>query len=194
MASFFTADTHYGHHNILRYCCRPFKDLNHMHEALIANWNAVVRPADTVYHLGDFGFGPAVRLVRPRLNGNIHLVLGNHDKVQLEDACLFKSIGHLKLIDVDHQRIVLCHYAMRTWQFQAKGAWQLYGHSHGNLADDPHLLSLDVGVDCWHYAPVSMAQLRQRMSTRTWRPVDQHGRDDEESDKAEQSSDSQKNS
>lgn len=179
MSTYFTADTHFGHANIIRYCNRPYRDVNHMNEALIANWNRVVRPADTVYLLGDYGMGPSIRLVRPRLNGSIRLILGNHDKLKLEDACLFTSIDALKLVDVDGQRIVLCHYAMRTWQFQSKGAWQLYGHSHGNLPEDPGLLSTDVGVDCWDYAPVSMSQLRARMATRTWRPVDQHGRDDD---------------
>ena len=150
-----------------------------MHEALIANWNRVVAPADTVYHLGDFGFGPAVQLARKRLNGKIRLILGNHDKIRLEDAAMFQSIDQLRLIDVEGQRIVLCHYAMRTWQFQAKGAWQLYGHSHGNLADDLTALSCDVGVDCWNMTPVSMAQLRAVMRTKEFVPVDHHGRDDE---------------
>lgn len=180
MSTFFTSDTHFGHQNILRYqaLTRPFKDLNHMHEALIANWNKVVAPSDTVYHLGDFGFGPAVILARKRLNGKIRLILGNHDKIRLEDADMFQSIDTLKLIDVDGQRIVLCHYAMRTWQFQSKGAWQLYGHSHGNLADDLTTLSCDVGVDCWNMTPVSMAQLRAVMRTKEFVPVDHHGRDD----------------
>lgn len=174
---YFTADSHFGHARILEYQAktRPFKDLNHMHEALIANWNKVVGHNDTVYHLGDFGFGPAVRLVRPRLHGKIRLILGNHDKIRLEDANIFESIDMLKLIDVDHQRIVLCHYAMRTWQFQSKGAWQLYGHSHGNLSDDPNILSADVGVDAWNMTPVSMAQLRAVMAKKTPRPQDHHG-------------------
>ncbi len=181
MSTYFTADTHFGHPQILLYQAktRPYHDLNHMHEALIHNWNSVVKPADTVYHLGDFGFGPAVRLARKRLNGKIRLILGNHDKFGLEDASLFESIDMLKLVDVDGQRIVLCHYAMRTWQFQSKGAWQLYGHSHGNLDDDITLNSVDVGVDVWGMAPVSMAQLRAVMKHKKPKPVDHHGRDDE---------------
>jgi calcineurin-like phosphoesterase family protein len=178
MSTLFTADTHFGHANIIRYCQRPFRDANHMNEVLIARWNAVVKPTDTVYHLGDFGTGPVVRLVRPRLNGTIRLILGNHDKIRLEEADLFKGIDHLKLVDVGGQRVVLCHYAMRTWQFQSKRAWQLYGHSHGNLPDDPSLLSLDVGVDCWDYTPVAMHQLHAAMNKKQWRPIDQHGRDD----------------
>ena len=43
----------------------------------------------------------------------------------------------------------------------AGGAWQLYGHSHGNLPDDPLSLSIDVGVDShefcqWHFEEVQV--------------------------------------
>jgi calcineurin-like phosphoesterase family protein len=180
MAHLFTSDTHFGHAMIIEYAKRPFKDVNEMNEALIANWNARVKPGDTVYHLGDFGFGPTVRLIRPRLNGNIRLILGNHDKIKLEDACLFTSIDRLSLISVEKQRIVLCHYAMRTWQFSGRGGWMLYGHSHGNLEDDPNALSLDVGVDCWDYAPVSFQQIARRMEKKIFIPVDHHGKQSEE--------------
>lgn len=51
-----------------------------MNEALITNWNNVVKPNDTVFHLGDFAFGGSYiwNNVLSRLNGNIHLILGNH--------------------------------------------------------------------------------------------------------------------
>ena len=52
--TFFTADTHFGHANIIKYTNRPFDSPNHMDDILIANWNAVVGPDDEVYHLGDF--------------------------------------------------------------------------------------------------------------------------------------------
>ena len=54
---FFTADTHFGDDAIRRYENRPFTDIEEMDRELIARWNAVVGPADTVWHLGDFG-GP----------------------------------------------------------------------------------------------------------------------------------------
>lgn len=39
--TFFTSDTHFGHANIINLCNRPFKDVNHMNDMLVENWNSV---------------------------------------------------------------------------------------------------------------------------------------------------------
>ena len=57
--TFYTADTHFFHANIIKYCNRPYKDPQEMNEAIIANWNAKVPQEGIVYHLGDFSFGGA---------------------------------------------------------------------------------------------------------------------------------------
>ena len=55
---YITADTHFGDDgSIRRYEGRPFQNGDEMNEALIANWNRVVGPEDTVYHLGDLVSG-----------------------------------------------------------------------------------------------------------------------------------------
>jgi calcineurin-like phosphoesterase family protein len=64
---------------------------------------------------------------------------------------------------------------MKVWNGSHKGDWQLYGHSHGTLPDDPNALSCDVGVDCWNYFPVSMEQLRAKMKTKNYKSIDHHG-------------------
>ena len=56
-AVYFTADTHFGHEKIIRYCKRPFHSAAEMDECIYANWATHVRPTDTVYHLGDVAFG-----------------------------------------------------------------------------------------------------------------------------------------
>ena len=81
MAVYFTADTHFFHHNIIKYCNRPFRNVAEMNAAMIARWNAQVGKGDRVYHLGDVSFGGLAETFRllAELNGEICLVSGNHD-------------------------------------------------------------------------------------------------------------------
>ena len=54
LPTFFTADSHFGHGGALGLFRRPFASVVVMDEALVAAWNMVVGPGDTVWHLGDF--------------------------------------------------------------------------------------------------------------------------------------------
>ena len=79
--TFFTSDTHFNHANIIKFCNRPFKDVEQMNDVMIANWNSVIGKDDTVFHLGDFCLGGAAEWTKilDRLNGKIYLIMGNHD-------------------------------------------------------------------------------------------------------------------
>lgn len=162
--TFFTSDTHFEHEKIIGFCKRPFANVSEMNEALIRNWNAVVAPDDLVYHLGDFSFGTRKqwREVTDRLNGQIALILGNHDKNVTKDD--FVMARDLAEVEVEGQKIVLCHYGMRTWRHDLRGTWHLYGHSHGMLP--PYGKSCDVGVDAWGFTPVSFERLKKFMDAR----------------------------
>ncbi len=173
MTNWFTADTHFGHANIIKYCNRPFKDVQEMDEILIKNWNDRVQQGDNVYLLGDFSMGDPTRYVQ-RLNGRIHVIRGNHDKHIMRAVHLFEWVRDLTNIHIDGQDIVLCHYAMRVWQGSHRNSWQCYGHSHGTLADNPTALSCDVGVDCHNYCPISFEQLKTIMARKNYQPVDHH--------------------
>lgn len=187
MRTWFTGDTHFGHANVIKYAGRPFDSVEEMDEALVANWNACVQPGDVVYHLGDVAFCKPDRALwfLRRLNGQKHWIFGNHDKRLRKEAEIVsqfawaRDLTEIKIGDDKApdgvQRIVLCHYAMRVWNRSHYGAWQLYGHSHGTLRDDPHALQLDVGVDAWDYRPTSYEEIRARMKLKNWRPVDHHG-------------------
>jgi calcineurin-like phosphoesterase family protein len=175
----FTADTHFGHRNIIQYTNRPYRDTDEMDEALIENWNARISPDDDVYHLGDFALCDtgALDKILDRLHGNIHLIVGNHEKSALTRVRRFvwvKDYFELVVPDATANRgsrlVVLMHYAMRVWNASHHGAWQLYGHSHGTLPDDPTLLSIDVGVDCHGYGPISYEEVAAIMEKKTWVP------------------------
>lgn len=180
---FFTSDTHFGHSKVIDYSKRPFRDVEEMDEALIRRWNACVKPGDFVYHLGDLSFHDAEKSARiaARLQGQKYLVLGNHDK-KMKDAVKNRFIwardyAEIKVAD---QKIVLCHYAFLTWNGSHKGSWSLHGHSHGSLKPDQGALRLDVGVDCWDYAPINFEALRYWMGKKQFTAVDHHGRRGEE--------------
>lgn len=93
--TFFTSDTHFGHANIIRLCNRPFKDVEEMNEKLVENWNRVVPEDGTVFHLGDFAFGGSAlwNSIIPRLNGQIYLIIGNHDRKNLRQGYMDKFVG-----------------------------------------------------------------------------------------------------
>ena len=57
-------------------------------------------------------------------------------------------------IEEEGTRLVLRHYAFRTWNGMHKKALNLHGHSHGKLAPMPR--QFDVGVDAWDMRPVTL--------------------------------------
>ncbi len=162
MTIWFTSDTHFGHDAIRRLADRPFASLEAMDSALVQRWNAVVRPMDTVWHLGDFAHKSAASVAdyRNRLNGKIHLITGNHDAHTLRDhSQLFVSVQDLAEVQTAGRTIILCHYPMREWDKAWRGSWHLHGHVHGRLDNQLHGCSLDVGVDSHDYAPIDVNRI-----------------------------------
>ncbi|HEX8420171.1 MAG TPA: metallophosphoesterase family protein [Sphingomonas sp.] len=158
MSVFFTADTHFGDHRTINISRRPFASAAEMDQALIERWNAVVSPGDVVWHLGDVARRPAaVADLLARLNGTKHLLRGNNDPDATLAAAGWASVGDYAEIELDGRRLVLCHYAFRSWNGQHRGAINLHGHSHGRLK--PMLRQFDVGVDVRDFAPVSLDRL-----------------------------------
>ncbi len=175
--TFFTSDQHFSHFNIIKYCNRPFSSTEEMDEHMIEKWNSVVKKGDIVYHLGDFqitGYSKkhvdVVSKTLRRLNGNKILISGNHDSPAVLSAPEWSKVYRLHHINVNDQRIILCHYPMRSWQFRGHGAWQLFGHCHNNMQIPDNEYSCDVGVDvpAWGFTPVSFEQLKEKFSTIKW--------------------------
>lgn len=194
MTIWLTSDTHFGHQGVLAFAGRPFADIVEHDEDLVARWNAVVRPRDTVWHLGDYALGDAenARRVFERLNGRKRLVRGNHDG-QFVTALPWQEVRDLAEQSVDGVRLVMCHYPMLQWRGSSyNGGRHVSGqpatvtsiHCHGHVHGTPRNSRLpfqdpfrvDVGVDM-HWAPVAaeaiVAGVRATMDVRsrgTWRP------------------------
>ncbi len=158
MALFFTADTHFGDHRTLNIHRRPFATVGEMDEALVTAWNAVIGPADVVWHLGDVARRPVdVPALLARLNGTKHLIRGNNDPFATGEADGWASVGDYAELTEGNHRLILCHYPFRSWNGQHRRAINLHGHSHGKLK--PMLRQYDVGVDARDFRPVRLAEL-----------------------------------
>lgn len=170
MNVFFTADTHFYHSNLLNTRRKgPLKDVEEMNTRIIDNWNESIKRGDIIYHLGDFAYfrrgddtaDKKLNYLFRMLNGRIHLVPGNHDHMVLKPGFTCDIECPLKTIKYDGNIIVLCHYAMRSWDRSHHSSWHLHGHSHGYLP--PWGRSFDVGVDTNNYSPYSYEEVKIKM-------------------------------
>ncbi len=175
---FFTSDTHFSHENIITYCKRPFASVEEMNEHLITNWNKVIPKDGIVFHLGDVAMGNYKNTKEPvlaRLNGTIHLIVGNHDRKDMRSNKRFKSVSDILEIQVmdteleyGMQHVIMCHYPMIVWPASHRGSWQLFGHVHGNLSNKGTInhkpTQLDVGVDCNNYSPFTWQDIKTQMT------------------------------
>lgn len=165
---YFTADTHFGHENVIRFCGRPFASAAEMDEALIENWNSRVHGNDTVYVLGDMFFhSQNAESILRRLKGKKRLLVGNHDgswMTKLDAAQYFVSIDHLAEITDGQHALTLCHYPLLTWK-HARRSYMIHGHIHNDTTMDfwPLLAArdrvLNAGADINHYRPVTLEEL-----------------------------------
>ena len=145
------SDTHFNHENIIHYASRPFSGVIAMNDVLIKNWNSVVTPSDTVYHLGDFGFGSpsALEAILKRLNGVKILVKGNHDRHTL---ATYRRIG---FEDV-YQRLHIggLYYLSHRPEQRQKAPIHLHGHIHNKLIPDCPPWQRNMCVELIGYTPV----------------------------------------
>ena len=178
---FFTSDTHFGHDNIIKFCDRPFKNIEEMDYKLIENWNKKVPQDGLVFHLGDFAWGGYEfwKKIRDQLNGEIILIKGNHDQKNMSTTAeqeLFTHVTWQMFIQVENRKLWLNHYPFLcyagVYREPHKLIYQLYGHVHSGPnkkgQDIPRLvhtypMQYDVGVDNNNYEPISWEELNSKI-------------------------------
>lgn len=159
---FYTADEHYYHKNIIKYCNRPFNDMNEMVNELVDRHNKVVSDNDTVIHVGDFSFAskPVTENLINKLNGKHVFLLGDHDS---SIKRIYKDIGYLDKRNINGIYVIACHWAFRVWPKSHYGSINVHGHSHGQLK--PVIANqYDVGVDNNNFYPVSFYRIKELLN------------------------------
>ena len=134
--NYFISDLHFGHQNCLAFDNRPFNTIKEHDQYIIDKWNEVVGIDDDVYILGDISWHNSSRTIEifKQLNGNKHLIKGNHDGGLLKNATLrslFVEITDYKELDIGNGKsIVLSHYPIPCFKNHFYGWYHLYGHVH----------------------------------------------------------------
>src|ERR1044072_8604621 len=157
---YFASDTHFGHFNIIRYCERPFANVEEMNRQLINNWNSVVKFDDTVYHLGDFAMGPKELWgnYRAALNGRIVFVCGNHDEPRERWRREVLSPGDeehdVLRLKTKYGEIYMKHEPPSYNRDMSTLFLRMCGHVHTQFKKIDNVVN--VGVDVWGYKPITL--------------------------------------
>ena len=168
------SDLHLDHKNIMRYCDRPFSSVEEMNRTIIDNWNEVVGEDDFVYLVGDLAFGrrrSKMRYWLKKLNGNVILILGNHDKGYLDsivhaDKCVLFYKGKKFLLIHDPKMV------------NSGDDWVIHGHEHNNKPEKYPFMNgknrtINVSVELINYTPISLDFLVERMEDVVyWKAID----------------------
>ena len=163
MRTWLTSDLHLGHANIIRYCGRPFRDIQTMNDRIIQNWNSRVKPEDVVYNLGDFCFhrgaeGQKITAEHweSRLNGKIIHIMGNHDR---NNGIRGLSCGILWFA---RKNIFLTHRPPEFDQIPNCVDLVVCGHIHERWkyrVSPNGIPIINCGVDVWSFRPVMADEL-----------------------------------
>jgi len=133
------SDTHFGHEKAYSFLrpdgekLRPFKDAADGDAVMVEQWNAVVRPNDRVYHLGDVAIKRNGLKTLEKLNGRKILVRGNHD--------IFKLKEYVEYFDdvrgcFYHHDFMMSHIPLHPGLFEQRFKGNIHGHLHCHLVKD----------------------------------------------------------
>lgn len=176
---YFTSDLHLNHNKEFIYIPRGFDNVWDMNRAIVENWNAIVKPDDDVFVLGDLMLGgdmltqDSLNLIKS-LKGKIHIVLGNHDtdnRIELYKSLYnVVSICYALRLKYDGYTFFLCHFPVLCSNIDDKGLKHrticLCGHTHtkNRFVDMDKGYIYHVEVDAHDMKPVSIEEVIKDIS------------------------------
>lgn len=189
--SFVSSDLHFNHQRIIEFCpksrghCKTVDEMNH---EIIKNFNSVISEEDTLYLLGDIGFGDVgscIELIR-QLNGQKVWIHGNHDRKFWVSDQYYANKESMRIIEdtpyktiwykVDNVKrfVVMFHFPIENWEQQFKGSIHLHGHLHSQNQRITQR-RMDVGVDGNSLMPYDMDIVLRKLAKVSKPTDDYHG-------------------
>ena len=129
---------------------------------MIEAWNAVVKPEDHVWNLGDVTLDRGsqdiwkLEKVMKQLNGHKRLVLGNHDHY---DARVYRNVGFEKVKGFHrHEGLVYSHVPLHPESIKdPRVLANVHGHIHANETYPGKYVN--VSVERINYQPVAFEEV-----------------------------------
>lgn len=152
------SDTHFFHHNIIRYAGRP----NNHDQLMLKRWRETVGADDLILHLGDLALGKREQIeeLAPKLPGDRWLILGNHDR--RSKRFYYHELGFriTKPFILSHRgwRILFSHQPdYPLLHVRHPKTLNVHGHIHQKLHSDRRMIN--VSVEQTDYRPVQITDL-----------------------------------
>lgn len=158
MNIFFIADLHLGHDNICEYeginRGNP-KTVEEHDDWIIYQWNSIVKKSDLVWVLGDVAFTLEGLKKVKKMNGNKHLILGNHDIFTYVEYCKYfnKVHGFMK-----YKGMWLSHAPIHEESLRNK--INVHGHIHSKTINNPNYIC--VSVEPLNGIPINLEEIKTR--------------------------------
>lgn len=170
---FLIADTHFGHKGVTQFLnkdgtkLRPWDNVEDMDEALVENWNKVVKPKDKVYHLGDVVINRKALKTLALLKGDKVLIKGNHDIFRLEEYTpYFRDIRAYGTLD----NFILSHIPVHPNSLSRWTNGNVHGHLHSvnvMMPDCPEEVDkryICVSVEQIDFTPIAFEDLKVKVA------------------------------
>lgn len=156
---FVCSDLHLSHDRAFVWGARGFNSVKEMNEAIIERFNSVVSPEDDVYICGDLCLGgadslEANRAMLERLNGKLHIILGNHDsptriKMYSELHNIAEPPVYVTMLHYRGYHFYLSHFPTLTANLEKETLKQctinISGHTHSK---DPFYQDIPFMYNC----------------------------------------------
>lgn len=166
---YFISDTHFHHKNVIKYCNRPFTDVEEMNSIIINNWNKTITDNDQVVFLGDFMMGFPNKLfeaesknIYNQLNGIKYFIKGNHDfRKPFTKEISFQEKNITPVLYRNHV-LILAHDPDHLRHIHNPNAYYIHGHIHNNKYNNINTNKskfYNVSVEVIGYTPIKFENL-----------------------------------
>lgn len=168
---YFTSDLHFYHDKDFIWQARGFKSIDEMNAEIVRRWNEIITADDYVYVLGDLTLGnveEGLKLIA-QLNGNLHIIRGNHDtNKKVEKYLELPNVVTVEFATIyKYKKAIfwLSHYPTITSNYDDDKPWAkhlvcLFGHTHQEQPfynDNPYMFN--VGLDAHNCTPISIEEI-----------------------------------